>query len=75
MIGLNYDNAQHYLAPKECKYTYRGENLVAMRKAKLRPLAKALKVELDDDPNHNELVQRIMKRADALDREPELADV
>lgn len=34
----------HYLAPKDCPFTINGQNLAAMRRAKLRQIAKSMGV-------------------------------
>lgn len=62
----------HYIAPKECPYTYRGRNLAEMRRAKLQRIAKTLEVDIEG--SKNELVGRIIDRARALEMNAELSE-
>ena len=50
----------HYLAPKECPFTIDGQNLVTFRRAKLRQLAKSLKVSPDD--SKQDILKRIIAK-------------
>ncbi len=47
-----------YLAPKDCPFTLNGENLAAMRRAKLRKIAKSLKVS--PDGSKQEILKRLI---------------
>lgn len=46
---MGFINSQvRYLSTKDCEFTINGVNLAEMRRAKLRPIAKALGVSADD---------------------------
>ena len=63
----------HYLAPKQCPFTYSGENLAAMRRSRLRQLAKKLKVSPDD--SKQEILKRLIGKLTAIGAPKELNDL
>ena len=71
--NLITNNPVVYIAPKDCPFTINGENLAAMRRAKLRRIAKSLKVSADG--SKQEILKRVIGRLKAADAPRELSDV
>ena len=63
----------NYIAPKQCPYSFNGENLAAMRRAKLRLLAKKLKVSPDD--SKQAILTRLIGKLKVMDAPKELTDL
>ncbi len=62
-----------YLAPKNCPYSFNGQNLAAMRRAKLRQIAKALKVS--PDGSKQEILKRLIGALGVAGAPKELNDL
>jgi hypothetical protein len=62
-----------YIAPKDCPYTLNGNNLAALRRSALRPIARALK--LDDSGTHQQMLPAIISRLATLEAPPEITDL
>lgn len=69
-MGAVTNNPVHYLGVKECPFSIRGQNLVGLRRARLRPIAKAL--EVDPNGTKQEILKRIIAKLKAQESEPEL---
>ena len=65
-------NHTHYIAAKDCPYTWKGQNLTEIRRATPKKIAEALKV--GGDGSKNELLQRIIVRARSLEAPEELTN-
>ncbi len=63
----------HYLAPKDCPFSLNGQNLAAMRRAKLRQIAKSLEVSPDD--SKQAILVRIIGKLKVMDAPKELTDL
>ena len=63
----------NYIAPKQCPYSLNGENLAAMRRAKLRQIAKSLEVSPDD--SKQAILVRIIGKLKVMDAPKELSDL
>ncbi len=64
---------QHYISPRECKYTLNGENIAGMRRARINKLAKSLKVE-PKIPKY-ETLGAIMARLNTIEAPNELSEI
>jgi len=62
-----------YICPKQCPYTIEGVNLAEMRRAKLRTIAKKLK--LSPDGTKQEILRRLIGRLAAAEAPSELTDL
>ena len=67
------NNPVNYIAPKQCPYSLNGENLAAMRRAKLREIAKKLKVSPDD--SKQAILVRLIGKLKVMDAPKELTDL
>ena len=67
---MQYNNV-HYIAPKECPFTWKGENLAELRRVKLVRIATALKV--DATGSKNEILGRLVNYLKATEAESELS--
>ena len=63
----------NYIAPKQCPYSFNGENLAAMRRAKLRQIAKSLKVS--PDGSKQEILKRLIGALGVAGAPKELTDL
>ncbi len=63
----------HFLGANEVKYTYQGQRISELRRAKLQPIAKALGVE--PMGSKNEILGRVVGRLRALESAQEITDV
>ncbi|KKM08169.1 hypothetical protein LCGC14_1726560 [marine sediment metagenome] len=63
----------NYIAPKQCEFTINGQNLAAMRRAKLRQLAKSLGVSPDD--SKQAILKRIIAKLKVTGAPKELSDI
>ena len=63
----------HYTSAKECEFSIDGENLVTIRRARLRGIAKALKVS--PDGSKQEILKRVIGRLKASGAPKELIDL
>ena len=63
-------NATHYRAPKECRFTYNGDNLTAVRRAVLKKIAR--REGVDAEGAHVEILERVIFRLEALRRPDEI---
>lgn len=62
----------HYLGAKECPYTLNGKKLTELRRAKLRTVAKGLKV--DPEGSKNEIVKRLIAKLNMIGADTEIGD-
>lgn len=69
---MNFNNGVHFIGAKECKFRYKGKNLIEYRRAELRPIAKALGIN-EIDGTKNDLLRSIISRASALKMDDEIA--
>lgn len=60
-----------YIPPKQCPYTVDGKNLTEFRRAQLRKVAQAVKV--DADGSKNALLQRIIHKLNLIGANKELS--
>lgn len=67
---LQQNKVIHYLGAKEVKYTLNGQKLNELRRARLRQLAMALKVNADG--SKNDLLHRIISKLNSVGAEPEI---
>ncbi len=65
--------SMHFLGANEVKYTYQGQRISELRRAKLQPIAKALGVE--PMGSKNEILGRVVGRLRALESAQEITDV
>ena len=65
-------NNQHFIGAKDCPFKFKGKNLVDLRRAELRPVARALKIE-ELDGTKNEILGKIISRAKTLELDEELS--
>ena len=72
-MSMITNNPIRYLAPKDCEFTINGQNLVEMRRAKLRQIAKSLKVSADD--SKQAILKRIIAKLKVNDAPKELNDL
>lgn len=63
----------HFMGVRECEFTVDGQNLVTLRRAKLRPLAKAM--SLNPDGTKQELLRRLIGRLRSSGAPKELRDI
>ena len=63
----------HFIAPKDCDYTLFGKNLVEMRRAELRKLAKAL--DINADGTKNDILGGLIGKLKAMEAETELSEI
>lgn len=64
---------EYYYADSNCPYKVDGVHLTSMRRAKLRPIAKALKV--DPDQPKNLIVGQVMQKLAALEAPSEIGEM
>lgn len=64
-----------FLGSRDCKYTMRGRKLIELRRAELRPLARALRVAEDSSLPKNELLHRVISKLDAIGADTEIGSV
>ena len=62
-----------YLAPKDCPFSIDGQNLVEMRRARLRQIAKAVGVSPDD--SKQSILKRIIGKLKVAGAPKELTDI
>lgn len=62
-----------YLAPKQCPFTINGQNLAAMRRARLREVAKAIGV--DPGGSKQEILKRLIGKLKVTGAPKELSDI
>lgn len=62
-----------YLAPKDCPFTFNGQNLAAMRRAKLRQIAKSLGVS--PDGSKQDILRRTIANLKVTGAPKELSDI
>ena len=62
-----------YISVRDCPFTVNGENLAAIRRAKLRPIAKRLRVSADG--SKQEVLRRVIGKLSAIDAPKELSDI
>jgi len=72
MIGIS-TNYQNFISASNCKYTFKGQNLVEMRRAKLRLIAGAF--GLDTEAIKNDLLGLIIVKLNAMGAENEITDL
>lgn len=60
-----------YISPKQCPYSVDGKNLTEFRRAQLRKVAQAVKV--DAEGSKNALLQRIISKLNLIDAPRELS--
>ena len=72
-MSLITNNPVNYIAPKQCPYSFNGENLAAMRRTKLRQLAKKLGVSPDD--SKQAILVRLIGKLKFMDAPKELTDL
>ncbi len=63
----------HYMSAKECEFSIDGDNLAAIRRARLRTIAKALKVS--PDGSKQEILKRVIGRLKSSGAPKELKDL
>ncbi len=63
----------NYISSRQCPYSFNGENLAAMRRAKLRLLAKELEVSPDD--SKQAILVRLIGKLKVMDAPKELTDL
>ncbi len=56
----------------ECKYTLNGENIAAMRRARLRKIAQQF--DLDAEGEKNDILRRIVAHLQAIEAPLELSE-
>ena len=66
-------NPVRYLSTKDCEFTINGVNLAEMRRAKLRPIAKALGVSAEG--SKQEILLRTIGKLKVNDAPKELNDL
>ena len=66
-------NREHYMAPKECPFTYKGQNLAECRRVLLNKIAKSLDIDFEPSDAGNKTLGAIVKRAQALRLNSELS--
>ena len=71
-MGFNVTR-QHFISPRECKYTLNGENIASMRRVKVNNIAKALELE-PKGPKHETLAV-VMARLHAIEAPNELSEI
>jgi len=62
-----------YIAPKQCPYSFNGQNLAAMRRAKLRERAKNLGVS--PDGSKQAILIRVIGKLKVMDAPKELSEI
>lgn len=65
------NNFVTYISAKQCPYSFEGKNLTEFRRAKLRKIAQAVKVNAEG--SKNELLQRIIGKLNLIGAEKELS--
>ena len=72
---MKVNQPTHFLGGKDCQFTLKGRKLTEMRRAELRGIARALKVDAAPELTKNDLVKRLIGRLSALGVEGEIASV
>ena len=62
-----------YISVRDCPFTWKGQNLAAMRRAEIRPLAKGVKVSADG--SKQEILKRLLGKLQAMDAPKELSEI
>ena len=62
-----------YISTTQCPFTWKGQNLAAMRRAELRPLAKGVKVSADG--SKQEILRRLIGKLSVIDAPKELSEI
>ncbi len=72
-MSLVTNNPVNYISSRQCPYSLNGENLAAMRRAKLRQIAKSLKVS--PDGSKQEILKRLIGALGVASAPKELTDL
>lgn len=64
-----------YMAAKDCPFTFKGQNLTELRRARLRLIAKAINIPEYNELPKNELIVRLIGKLKALGAESELGNI
>lgn len=72
---MKQNAATHYMAAKDCPFSFKGQNLAELRRARLRLIAKAINVPGYNDLPKHELVVRIIGKLRALGAEADLGNI
>lgn len=65
-------NQKHFIAAKDCPFTYKGKNLAELRRAKLRKIATAIGIEDNNKPK-NDILAAMVVRLKTIGSEKEIA--
>ncbi len=60
----------HFIAAKDCPFTYKGQNLTELRRVKLRQIAKSL--EIESNGPKNEILGLVINRLRAMESDSEI---
>ena len=63
----------HMISPSMCKYFLHGQNLAEIRRVKLAPIARALKVKADG--SKNEMLGLMIGKLNAMGAETEISAI
>lgn len=70
---IHQNKGTHFLGSREIRYTANGRKLSELRRAKLRSLAKTLKVSPDGDKNS--ILHRVIAKLDSVGAEAEIGEI
>ena len=70
---MRVNSEVRFLGSRDCKYTMRGRKLTELRRAELRPIARALKVDDGPQRSKNELLRMILGKLSAINAPEEIA--